>query len=95
MKKELCIVLALITLVGCGPDTNRVPDDALVVTNGTVIDGTGRPPVVGKEIPVEGLIVNPMRRAMSAGYIETGMATDLDERLDEVCAITWCLGRKP
>ena len=28
------------------------------------------------------------------GYIETRMATHLDERLDEVCAITWCLGRK-
>jgi four helix bundle protein len=29
------------------------------------------------------------------GYIETGMAAQLDERLDEVCAITWCLGRRP
>jgi four helix bundle protein len=28
------------------------------------------------------------------GYIETGMATYLDEKLDEVCAITWCLGRR-
>jgi four helix bundle protein len=28
------------------------------------------------------------------GYIETRMATHLDERLDEVCAITWCLGRR-
>ena len=26
------------------------------------------------------------------GYIETRMATHIDERLDEVCAITWCLG---
>ena len=29
------------------------------------------------------------------GYIEAHMATHLDERLDEVCAITWFLGRKP
>jgi len=29
------------------------------------------------------------------GYIKTHMVTHLDERLDEVCAITWCLGRKP
>ncbi|MGB5545938.1 MAG: hypothetical protein WBM74_05160, partial [Polyangiales bacterium] len=29
------------------------------------------------------------------GYIETHTATHLDEKLDEVCAITWCLGRKP
>jgi four helix bundle protein len=28
------------------------------------------------------------------GYIETHMASHLDERLDEVCAITWCLGRR-
>jgi four helix bundle protein len=27
------------------------------------------------------------------GYIESHMATHLDEKLDEVCAITWCLGR--
>ncbi|NND28878.1 MAG: four helix bundle protein [Myxococcales bacterium] len=28
------------------------------------------------------------------GYIERHRATVLDERLDEVCAITWCLGRR-
>ncbi len=28
------------------------------------------------------------------GYIEAHKATHLDERLDEVCAITWCLGRR-
>jgi len=28
------------------------------------------------------------------GYIEAHMATHLDGKLDEVCAITWCLGRK-
>ncbi|MBW2225545.1 MAG: hypothetical protein JRF54_15395 [Deltaproteobacteria bacterium] len=28
------------------------------------------------------------------GYIEARRATHLDERLDEVCAITWCLGRR-
>ncbi len=26
------------------------------------------------------------------GYIDVRMATHLDVRLDEVCAITWCLG---
>jgi four helix bundle protein len=29
------------------------------------------------------------------GYIESRMATHLDEKLDEVCAITGCLGRRP
>jgi four helix bundle protein len=28
------------------------------------------------------------------GYIETQTAIHLDEKLDEVCAITWCLARK-
>ena len=28
------------------------------------------------------------------GYIETHTAAHLDERLDEVCAIPWCLGRR-
>jgi len=28
------------------------------------------------------------------GYIESQMATHLDAKPDEVCAITWCLGRK-
>jgi len=28
------------------------------------------------------------------GYIEARMSTHLDARLDEVCAITWCLGRR-
>jgi four helix bundle protein len=29
------------------------------------------------------------------GYIETHTANHLDKKLDEVCAITWCLGRRP
>ena len=28
------------------------------------------------------------------GYIEATKATHLDERLDQVCAITWCLSRR-
>ena len=28
------------------------------------------------------------------GYIEAQRATQLDARLDEACAITWCLGRR-
>ena len=29
------------------------------------------------------------------GYIEAQTATHLDEKLDQVCAITWCLARRP
>jgi four helix bundle protein len=28
------------------------------------------------------------------GYIENQTATHLDQRLDEVCAITWCLAKR-
>jgi four helix bundle protein len=28
------------------------------------------------------------------GYIESQTAADLDQRLDEVCAITWCLAKR-
>jgi len=28
------------------------------------------------------------------GYIEPRIATRIDQRLDEVCAITWCFGRR-
>jgi hypothetical protein len=31
--------------------------------------------------------------ATAWGYIEAHRARHLDEKLDEVCAITWCLGR--
>ncbi|MFH1830144.1 MAG: V-type ATP synthase subunit B [Pseudomonadota bacterium] len=45
---------------------------------GRIFDGIGRPrdgrpEVNGQKIPVEGPVVNPKRRAMSAGYIETGI----------------------
>ena len=45
---------------------------------GRVFDGIGRPrdgrpEISGEQVPVEGAIVNPKRRAMSAGYIETGI----------------------
>lgn len=53
MKSRLPILLALIATVGCGPDLIRVPENALVVTNGTVIDGTGAPPVTSGAVVVQ------------------------------------------
>ena len=29
------------------------------------------------------------------GYLEAARASELDARLDELCAITWALGRRP
>jgi len=45
---------------------------------GRVFDGIGRPrdgrpEIQGAQIPVEGPVVNPARRAMGQGYIETGI----------------------
>ena len=45
---------------------------------GRVFNGIGRPrddrpEIVGRRVPVEGPVVNPARRAMGAGYIETGI----------------------
>jgi imidazolonepropionase-like amidohydrolase len=45
IKYRLCLTLLSITLTACGPAKTPVPDDALVVWNGTVIDATGKRPV--------------------------------------------------
>jgi imidazolonepropionase-like amidohydrolase len=51
---KLCATLALIALAGCGVNGVRVPDDALVIRNGTVIDGTGSPPIADGVVVVRG-----------------------------------------
>lgn len=45
---------------------------------GRIFDGVGRPrdgrpPIEGRAVSVEGAVVNPYRRAKSAGFIETGI----------------------
>ncbi|MFH1654651.1 MAG: V-type ATP synthase subunit B [Pseudomonadota bacterium] len=45
---------------------------------GRIFDGIGaprdgKPPIEGKNIDTEGAVVNPYKRALSAGYIETGI----------------------
>ena len=54
MKYKLWITPLLITLVGCAVDGTRVPDDALVIRDGTVIDGTGNEPVADGLVVVQG-----------------------------------------
>jgi enamidase len=46
--------MATITLIGCGDNGTRVPANALVVSNGAVIDGTGAPPIVDGVVVVVG-----------------------------------------
>ncbi|MGD2215542.1 MAG: amidohydrolase family protein [Gemmatimonadales bacterium] len=43
---KLSTVLLSIALAGCPAGSVQVPDDSLVIRNGTVIDGTGREPIV-------------------------------------------------
>ncbi len=58
MKTWFHIAGVLIIAAGCGPHRIPIPDDALVVLNGTVIDGTGTPPMVdGAVVVQEGRIV--------------------------------------
>jgi imidazolonepropionase-like amidohydrolase len=61
MKYKLWITPLVITLVACGVDGTRVPDDALVIRDGTVIDGTGNEPIA------DGLVVAQGDRIIAVG----------------------------
>ena len=50
----VCLALAALTSTGCGHTGIQIPRNALVVRNGTVIDGTGRPPIVDGVVVVQG-----------------------------------------
>lgn len=50
----LCLALAALMVNACVQGNVRVPESALVVRNGTVIDGTGRPPIINGLVIVQG-----------------------------------------
>jgi imidazolonepropionase-like amidohydrolase len=54
IKHGSCLTLLSIALAGCGPAKTLVPDGALVVRNGTVIDATGKPPIRDGIVVVQG-----------------------------------------
>jgi len=54
MKTWFLIPWVLTIAVGCGPHHIPIPEDALVVMNGTVIDETGMPPMVDGAVVVQG-----------------------------------------
>ncbi len=54
MSEKLCVTLLLTALAGCASDNPRVPVDALVIRDGTVIDGTGGPPIADGVVVVQG-----------------------------------------
>ncbi|MFG1690738.1 amidohydrolase family protein [Gemmatimonadota bacterium] len=76
MKNKLCIVLALITVVGCGPDGIRIREDALVVTNGTIIDGTGMPPIADGAVVVQEARILAVGKATAFQIPENAMIVD-------------------
>jgi imidazolonepropionase-like amidohydrolase len=51
---KLCIALLSVALAACAAGSTRVPDDALVIRNGTVIDGTGRALIADGVVVVQG-----------------------------------------
>ncbi len=53
-RDELCTALLVIVVIGCGYNSTRIPETALVVNNGAVIDGTGGPPIVDGMVVVRG-----------------------------------------
>lgn len=54
MRRGLCLALALGMVAGCRHGGTPIPENALVVRNGTVIDGTGGPPIVDGVVLVRG-----------------------------------------
>jgi imidazolonepropionase-like amidohydrolase len=54
IKHGFCLTLLSIALAECTPAKTPVPDDALVVWNGTVIDATGRLPIRDGIVVVQG-----------------------------------------
>lgn len=88
MKRILCVILVSITVVACGSIGTRVPEDALVVTNGTVIDGTGRPPIADGVVIVHADFIVALGEAKafqiprSATVVDAGGGTILPGIID-------------
>jgi len=76
MRYGLCLALAIITVVGSGRKAFRIAEDALVVRNGTVIDGTGAPPIVDGVVVVEGERIRAVGRAATFRIPEDATVVD-------------------
>lgn len=82
------LALVMISVVGYGYDSISVPEDALVVMNGTVIDGTGRPPITDGMVVVQGDRIAAIGKAKSyrvsegATVIDAGGGTILPGIID-------------
>lgn len=80
MRYGLCLTLAVLTGIACANSGGRIPEDALVLRNGTVIDGTGKPPILN------GLVIVQDRRILAVGEV-----ADFDVP-DEVAVVDACGG---
>jgi imidazolonepropionase-like amidohydrolase len=65
LRFKLCAALLSIALTGCAVKAARVPDDVLVITNGTIIDGTKRTPVADGAVIVRGNLILAVGEAAS------------------------------
>jgi len=76
MRFILYLALVTVSIAGVEPETVPVPGDALVVMNGTVIDGTGRPPITDGMVIVQGDRIAAVGKA--TGYRVPEGATVID-----------------
>jgi imidazolonepropionase-like amidohydrolase len=76
MRNKLCLALAAIAVVGCGNDGMLVPDEALVVLNGAVVDGTGSPPIANGAVVVRGERIVAVGEAASFRVPENARVVD-------------------
>ena len=72
----LCVALAALTGIACVHNKVRIAKNALVVRNGTVIDGTGRPPIVNGLIVVQGQRILAVGEALAFDVPEGATVVD-------------------
>jgi imidazolonepropionase-like amidohydrolase len=75
---RLCTALVPIAVVGCGYGGTRIPENALVVRNGAIIDGTGGPPIADGAVVVQGERIVAVGEAATFQIPEDARVVDAD-----------------
>ncbi len=75
-SRGLCMALAALTGIACAQAKIHIPENALVVRNGAVIDGTGRSPIVNGLVAVEGQRILAVGEAVAFDVPESVTVVD-------------------
>jgi len=75
-RHKLCIFLLSIALAACAAGSMQVPDDALVIAGGTVVDGTGSAPIADGVVVVSGDRIVAMGEAADFEIPESATVLD-------------------